>query len=131
MRKQPLILVPTQSRNRRVAAVVTAVILSIAGAASAKLPAPPGQDPAKAAADAEKAKAQLAEEQAALTRAQDRTADYYRREMVRQGKTPPAPTPVEPTSQANLPKTVKEPPGGTAPQGGTRPSAEAHSGNAK
>jgi len=36
MRKQPLILVPTQSRNCRVAAVVTAVMLSIAAAAPAK-----------------------------------------------------------------------------------------------
>ena len=131
MPKQPLILAFPQSAKCWLAAVFTGVVISIAGAASAKLPPPPGQDPAKAAADAAKAKAQLAEEQAALTRAQDRTADYYRRDLIRQGKTPPAPTPVESTTQANLPKTVKEPPGGTAPQGGTRPSAEAHSGNAK
>src|SRR3982751_6642853 len=119
MPKQPLILAFPQSAKCWLAAVFTGVVISIAGAASAKLPPPPGQDPAKAAADAAKAKAQLAEEQAALTRAQDRTANYYRRDLIRQGKTPPAPTPVESTTQANLPKTVKEPPGGTAPQGGT------------
>ena len=112
-------------------AMLASIILSCASLVSAKLPPPPAPDPAKVAADAEKVKAQLAAEQAALTRAHDRVADYYRRDLIRQGKTPPAPTPVEPTAQANLPKTLIEPPRGTGPQGGTRPSAEAHSGNAK
>ena len=78
----------------------------------------------------EQAKAKEAEkleqEKEALTRAQDRVVGQYRKEH---GGAPSTAT--AQTHEANLPKTVKEPPGGTAPQGGTRPSAEAHSGNAK
>jgi hypothetical protein len=97
----------------------------------AKLPPPTPEQAAKAAADAEQAKQQAAAEQALLTRAQDRVVSAYQSNLRSRGITPPTPTPVEPTPQANLPKTVKEPPGTAGPHGGTTQSAESHSGNAK
>jgi hypothetical protein len=101
------------------------------GAADAKLPPPPPEQAAKAAADAEKAKQQAAQEQAALTRAQDRVVGAYQNDLKSRGITPPAPTPVAPTPQANLPMKAVEPPRSTGPHGGNTPSAEAHSANAK
>jgi len=111
-----------------------AILLCFAGAAGtigAKLPPPTPEQTAKAAAEAEKAKAQAAEEQAALTRVQDRVVSAYQADLKSRGITPPTPTPVAPTPQANLPMKAVEPPRSTGPHGGNTPSAESHSGNAK
>ena len=62
---------------------------------------------------------------------QDSVAQQYRSALVQQGRTPPAPTPVEVTPVSNLPKTLVDAPRNAGPHGGTTPSAEAHSGNAK
>ena len=120
-------------RRFDVTAAVTAaaICLAVSSAAHAKLPAPPAADPAKAAVDAEKAKTMAAEEQAALARAQDRVVTGYQSDLRKRGMVPPTPTPVAPTAQANLPAKAVEPPRSAGPQGGTRPSAEAHSGNMK
>ena len=101
------------------------------GQALAKLPPLTPDELARAAMAAEQSKMQAAAEQAALTRVQDRVAEQYRRDLTARGLTPPAPTPVGPTPQANLPKTVVEPPRSAGPHGGNTPSAEAHSGNAR
>ena len=102
-----------------------------AGAVHAKLPPPTPEQVAKAEADAQKAKQQAAIEQEALTRAQDRTVSVYQSDLKKRGITPPTPTPVAPTAQANLPAKAVEPPRSAGPGGGTKPSAEAHSGNAR
>lgn len=108
----------------------TVCIISAAVTAEAKLPPPPPEAVEKAAADAAKAKEQAAIEQENLTRAQDRVAAEYRRSLQSRGITPPTPTPVV-TPQANLPSKAVEPPRSAGPHGGTTPSAEAHSGNAR
>jgi len=84
--------------------------LTLAVAVQAKLPAPTPEQIAAAEAAAEKAKAQAAVEQEALTRAQDRTVSVYQSELKKRGITPPTPTPVAPTAQANLPAKAVEPP---------------------
>ena len=104
---------------------------TLAAAVQAKLPAPTPEQIAAAEAAAEKAKAQAAVEQEALTRAQDRTVSVYQSDLKKRGITPPTPTPVGPTPQANLPAKAVEPPRSAGPRGGTTPSAEAHSGNAR
>jgi hypothetical protein len=98
---------------------------------NAKLPPPTPEQAANATAEAEKSKALAAEQQAALTRAQDRIVSQYQKDLKIRGVVPPAPTPAGQTSQENLPKAAVEPPRGTAPHGGTTQSAESHSGNAK
>ena len=115
---------------RRSLAAGFACVLVAAGA-YARLPAPTPEQTAKAALEDEKAKQQTAQEQAALARVQDRVVGVYQNDLKSRGITPPTPTPVEPTSQANLPKTVKEPPGSAGPHGGNTQSAESHSGLAK
>ena len=107
-------------------------MLTVAAAGGhAKLPPPTPEQTEKAAAEAEKAKQQAAQEQAALTRVQDRVAGAYQSDLRSRGITPPTPTPVEPTPQANLPKTVTEPPRSAGPHGGNTQSAESHSGQAR
>ena len=124
--------VPGTIRNlRRFAMAAAAGCLFVSASAQAKLPAPPPVDPVQAAADAEKAKTLAAEEQAALTRAQDRVVNSYQSNLRSRGIVPPTPTPVAPTEQANLPQKAVEPSRSAGPRGGTQPSAEAHSGNAK
>ena len=120
-------------RRLAACAVCAAMIAGHAAgqAAHAKLPPPTPEQIAKAEADKEKAKLQIEQEQAALTRVQDRLATEYQSNLKKRGITPPTPTPVAPTEQANLPKTVKEPARGVGPRGGTTPSAEAHSGSAR
>jgi hypothetical protein len=107
------------------------VLAAGCGAAYAKLPPPTPEQEAKAAADAETAKVQAAAEQAALTRVQDRVVATYQNDLRKRGIAPPTPTPIAPTSQANLPAKAVEPPRSAGPHGGNTPSAEAHSGNAK
>lgn len=95
---------------------------SLALPAYAKLPPPTPEEQAAAAQKAEIAAAQLAHEKQALERVQDQLAARYGK-----GATGTA----QETSTHNLPKTVQEAPGDTGPKGGTKPSAEAHSGNVK
>ena len=112
-------------------AVLFALTLGMWSVAAAKLPSPTPEETAKKAAEAESAKEKLAKEQVALTKAQDSVVQRYRSDLLNQGITPPAPTPTEMTPQANLPKTLVDAPRNAGPTGGTKPSAEAHSGNAK
>jgi len=115
----------------RFAALCAACALTLAGAVQAKLPPPTPEQVAAAEATAQKAKEQAAVEQEALTRAQDRTVSAYQSDLKKRGITPPTPTPVAPTAQANLPAKAVEPPRTAGPHGGKTPSAEAHSGNAR
>lgn len=116
---------------RRLTVTAAAVCLAVSSAAHAKLPAPPAADSVKVAADAEKATTLAAAEQAALARAQDRVVAVYQGDLKKRGIVPPTPTPVAPTQIANMPAKSVEPARSAGPQGGTKPSAEAHSGNAK
>jgi hypothetical protein len=120
-----------QVSTRRLIAMIAACGVLTTGAVHAKLPPAPPVPPEQKEALAAKAAAQAAAEQEALARAQDRVSERYRREMIQQGKTPPEPVPTPQTAQANLPKTVTEPPRSAGPHGGTKQSAEAHSGSAK
>ena len=115
----------------RFAALCAVCAVTLAGAAQAKLPAPTPEQTAAAEATAQKAKEQAAVEQAALTRVQDRVVGAYQSDLKKRGITPPTPTPVEPTAQANLPAKAVEPSRTAGPHGGKTPSAEAHSGNAR
>lgn len=118
-------------RNFTLRSALCGCLMIVATATHAKLPPPTDAERAQRAEANAIAKAQLEKEQEALTRAQDRVADEYRRRQTEQGRVPAAPVPVGQTPQANLPKTITDPPRGAGPTGGTRPSAEAHSGNAK
>jgi hypothetical protein len=113
------------------AALCAVGALTLTGAGQAKLPAPTPEQVAAAEATAQKAKEQAAVEQAALARAQDRTVAVYQSDLKKRGITPPTPTPVATTPQANLPAKAVEPPRTAGPHGGNTPSAEAHSGNAR
>ena len=113
------------------AALCAVCALTLTGAGQAKLPAPTPEQVAAAEATAQKAKEQAAVEQAALARAQDRTVAVYQSDLKKRGITPPTPTPVATTPQANLPAKAVEPPRTAGPHGGNTPSAEAHSGNAR
>lgn len=102
--------------------------IAIGGGALAKLPPPTPE--AQAASEQKSAveKAQLLKEQELLARAQDRASEVFRANMIRQGKVPPAPTPVaQATAMKDMPKTVGTAPRSEGPRGGTAPSAEAHS----
>ena len=117
--------------RRSLAACFACVLTAAAAGGHAKLPPPTPEQTAKAAAEAEKAKQQAAQQQAALARVQDQVVSTYQSDLKSRGITPPTPTPVEPTPQANLPKTVNEPPRTAGPHGGNTQSAESHSGQAK
>jgi hypothetical protein len=118
-------------RSRGRAAFGWSMLVILAGPAFATLPAPTPEQQAASAKKGEDDKAQLQKEQEALTRSQDRVADHYRRDLIRQGKVPPTPTPVAQTAAKDLPKVTKVPPRSDGPHGGTTPSAEAHSAPAK
>ncbi|MDB5812362.1 MAG: hypothetical protein JWN94_4484 [Betaproteobacteria bacterium] len=113
------------------ASILIALLVAVSGTAGAKLPPPTPEEVASATAEAEQAKAQAAVEQARLTRSQDRVVSAYQAGLRKRGITPPTPTPVAQTEQKNLPMKAVEPPRSTGPHGGTTPSAESHSGNAK
>ena len=91
--------------------------------AHGKLPPPTPAELAAAAQQAETERTQKAQEQAQLTEVQDRLAARFGKGG---NNAPDANTP-----QTNLPKNVAEAPGSTGPHGGSRPSAESHSGNAR
>jgi hypothetical protein len=101
--------------------------LAVAAAAEAKLPPP---TPEQIVAEQERRareEGQLQREKALLEQAQDRVAERYRREN---GATAAGGT-SEGVRDTNMPKTARELPGQGTPEGGRRPSAEAHSAPAK
>lgn len=107
-------------------------LAGISVTAVAKLPPPSPEQVDKAAATEAKAKEQAEIEKENLARAQDRVVAQYRKSLQSRGITPPTPTPVvAETPSANIPNKAVEPPRTAGPHGGTTPSAEAHSGNAK
>jgi hypothetical protein len=111
----------------RKAYVIAIVMSALAGVALAKLPPPSPEQQQAAAAKKEAEQAQLEKEKQLLERAQDRVAEYYKRTKGKSGG-------VKPTARVedtNMPKTTRELPGDTGPQGGRQPSAEAHSAPAK
>lgn len=113
----------TPTRPTHAWSALTLVLVAALGwPAHAKLPPPTPEEQAAAARKAEVAAAQLAQEKQALERIQDQLAARYGK-----GATGSA----QETATGDLPKTVKEAPGDTGPKGGTKPSAEAHSGSVK
>jgi hypothetical protein len=111
----------------RMTHVIAMFVAALSGVALAKLPplTPEQQQAAEAKKEAEKV--QLEKEKEALERAQDRVAEYYKRTKGRAGSS----TMSGRTEDTNMPKTTRELPHSTGPQGGTKPSAEAHSAPAK
>jgi hypothetical protein len=105
------------------------VLSALTGVALAKLPPLTPEQEQAAATKKEAEKAQLEKEKALLERSQDRVAEFYRKTKGAAASKPSVTGgKVEDT---NMPKTTKELPRDTAPQGGTRQSAEAHSAPAK
>ena len=108
--------------------VTVAMIASaLAGAALAKLPPLNPEQEQAAAAKKQAEQVQLEKEKQALERAQDRVAEYYKRTK---GKSAGASASAR-AADTNMPKTTRELPRDTGPQGGRQPSAEAHSAPAK
>jgi len=105
------------------------VLCALTGVALAKLPPLTPEQEQAAATKKEAEKAQLEKEKALLERSQDRVAEYYRKTKGAAASQPSAAP--RKTEDTNMPKTTKELPRGTAPQGGTKQSAEAHSAPAK
>ena len=106
------------------------MLAALTGVALAKLPPLTAEQEQAAAAKKEAEKAQVEKEKELLERTQDRVADYYRKTKGAAASKPSiAARKVEDT---NMPRTAKEPSRDTtAPQGGTKQSAEAHSAPAK
>lgn len=118
----------TRQNYRRSAMWPAAVAIGLSAVtlphqAHGKLPPPTPAEQAAAAQQTETERAQKAQEQAQLTAVQDRLAARFGKGG---NNAPEAVTPV-----ANLPKNVAEAPGTAGPHGGSRPSAESHSGNAR
>jgi hypothetical protein len=122
--RAPSALVSMEMSMKRI--VVLLALTVGAAVAEAKLPPPTPEQVAAAEARRAAEEAQLKREKAALEQAQDRVADRYRREngAASAGSS-------ERVSDQNMPKTARELPGQGTPQGGRRPSAEAHSAPAK
>jgi hypothetical protein len=107
--------------------VAVALIASaLAGAALATLPPLSPEQEQTATAKKQAEQAQLEKEKQALERAQDRVAEYYKRDKGKPGGLGSARV-----SDTNMPKTTRELPRDSGPQGGRQPSAEAHSAPAK
>jgi hypothetical protein len=111
----------------RLTVAVAMIAAALAGAALAKLPPLNPEQEQAAAAKKQAEQVQLEKEKQALERAQDRVAEYYKRTK---GKSGGASAPARATD-TNMPKTTRELPRDTGPQGGRQPSAEAHSAPAK
>lgn len=111
----------------RITIGIAVVVSALAGVAIAKLPPPTPEQQQAAAGKKEKEQATLEKEKQMLEKAQERTAEYYRR--TKGGSGPSMPT--GRTEDTNMPKTTKEGPGQAGPQGGRSQSAEAHSAPAK
>ena len=103
--------------------VIGLTVVALPHPAHGKLPPPTPAEQAAAAQQAETERAQKAQEQAQLTEVQDRLAARFGKGG---NNAPDAVTPA-----TNLPKNVAEAPGTAGPHGGSRPSAESHSGNAR
>ena len=106
---------------------IAVVLSALAGVALAKLPPPTPEQQQAAAMKKEAEKAQLEKEKQLLERAQDRVAEYYKRNKGKGGGSGTAAR----TEDTNMPKTTQELPGQTGPQGERKQSAEAHSAPAK
>lgn len=104
-----------------------AVVFAVAVSAGAKLPPPPAEQQQAAAAKKDAELAQLEKEKQLLERAQDRVAEYYKRTKGATGTSRTG----QRVEDTNMPKTARELPRDAGPQGGTQPSAEAHSAPAK
>jgi len=104
------------------------VLAAVAGIAVAKLPAQSPEQEQAAVAKKQTEQAQLEKEKQQLEQAQDRVAEYYKRSK---GKPVGAGATSAQVSDTNMPKTTRERPRDTGPQGGRQPSAEAHSAPAK
>ncbi|CAJ0683294.1 hypothetical protein ACTHR6_17890 [Ralstonia holmesii] len=105
------------------AVAIGLTVVALPHPAHGKLPPPTPAEQAAAAKQAETERAQKAQEQAQLTEVQDRLAARFGKGG---NNAPDAVTPA-----TNLPKNVAEAPGTAGPHGGSRPSAESHSGNAR
>jgi len=105
------------------AAAIGLTVVALPHPAHGKLPPPTPAEQATAAQQAETERTQKAQEQAQLTQVQDRLAARFGKGG---NNAPDAVTPA-----TNLPKNVAEAPGTAGPHGGSRPSAESHSGNAR
>jgi len=108
--------------------MAAAVLSATTAIALAKLPPPTPEQEQAAAAKKEQEQAQLEKEKQLLERAQDRVAAQYRKSK---GGAASGLTRVGRTEDTNIPQKAKELPRDTAPQGGTKQSAEAHSTPAK
>jgi hypothetical protein len=91
--------------------------------AQAKLPPPTPEELAAQQERRVQDEARLAKEKEQLEHAQDRVAERYRGSRTAQ--------PAGGVKKEDLPQNTKQPPGGAPPEGGSRPSAEAHSAPAK
>jgi hypothetical protein len=111
----------------RITVAVAMIASALAGAALAKLPPLSPEQEQAAAAKKQAEQAQLEKEKQALERTQDRVAEYYKRTKGKSG----GPARGARVADTNMPKTARELPRDTAPQGGRQPSAEAHSAPAK
>jgi hypothetical protein len=114
----------------RKAHVVAFALSALTGVALAKLPPLTPEQEQAAAAKKEAEKANVEKEKVLLERSQDRVAEYYRKTKGAAATKPS--TAALKVEDTNMPKTAKEPSRNTtAPQGGTKQSAEAHSAPAK
>jgi hypothetical protein len=111
----------------RMSSVILILAAALSGVALAKLPPLTPEEQQAADAKKEAEKLQLEKEKEALARAQDRVAEYYKRTKASTGASASGGR----TEDTNMPKTTRELPRSTGPQGGTKPSAEAHSAPAK
>ena len=108
--------------------IVALAIGATVGMATAKLPPPTPEQEQAAAAKKQNDAELLKKQQEALSRAQDRVVEYYKRHK-------PAPDASAQRAGATEAKNIPNPPtvpaGQAGPTGGVRQSAEAHSAPAK
>ena len=115
-------------RLNLIAAVSMCVAAAVAGA---KLPAPTPEQQEAAAAKKEQEKVALEKEKVLLERAQDRTAEYYKKTKGASASAASSKGAGGRTSDTNISKKAVEGPGQAGAGGGTKQSAEAHSTPAK
>jgi hypothetical protein len=111
----------------RIAFTAALVMSALAGVAIAKLPALTPEQQEAAATKKQADQASIEKEKELLEKAQNRVVEYYKKTT---GGAGPA-TPTRKTEDTNISKKAVEGPGQTAPRGGTKQSAEAHSTPAK
>ncbi len=96
--------------------LLAALLLAFTGAAFAKLPAPPPEDPAKKAEADAKKKASAEKEKALLEGAEERAVKNYQDNMRKTGKPVPKPVPV--AAQSAPPKGGEKKPEANTASGG-------------